>query len=393
MASQPIRRDSVLLLLAIILALGIAHLGTSTMPFQISALIGGRKLSGSEAGLFGFCEIGALAATMVLISPVIHRMRSAYAGTVGAFAAAVANVVLFAASPSYEIMLVLAVMAGCGFGLVFAASVTGGSTAHNPDRVYSIGNGGALVFVVCLMFVLPYAANRFGAMGPFLVSGIVLVLIAPTMMAFSARAELPPTPSARAARDPAVIALVVMWAGYSLGSGALWSFAGEIAKTIKISPETTGAILSATTATGVLGTVLAAAVAGRVPRIPAACVGLLGTGLSCLLMGFASGPASYAIGALTYWVFYMFQYPLFLGIAATLDPEGRVGVLGSGCERFAFAVGAPVAGLIGDYGSFRLLGVVGLMACIGPMPICLPIVARRLAQRQEVAHSAAELDV
>lgn len=384
-------RGNIILLLAVILALGIAHLGTSTMPFQIGALMDGRQLSGSEAGLFGFCQIGALAGTMILLSPVIHRVRSVTAGVGGAIIAAVSNLLLYAASPSYQVMLLLAMVAGSGYGLVFAASITGASTARNPDRVYSIGNGGAVVFVVCMMLILPYASGRFNAMGPFLAIGTVLLAAAPTMLAFKARAALPTGVPVSAVRDPAVLALLVMWAGYSLGSGALWSFAERIAKSIHLAPELSGMILSATTATGVLGTSCAALIAGRMPRMPATLIGVVGTGISCLVMGFAHGPVSYAIGALTYWIFYMFQYPLFLGIAATMDPKGRIGTLGSGAERFAFALGAPIGGLIADYGSFPVLGVVGFICCVGTLPFCMPVIARRLAVERAVVSPASAL--
>lgn len=374
------RRDSPILIAAVIVALGIAHLGTSTMPLQIGALMDSRDLSGSQAGLFGFCEVGALAAIMVLLAPVIHRVRSVTAGVAGALIAALANILLYAMEPPYLVLLILATLAGCGYGLVFAASVTGASTARNPDRVYSVGNGGAVIFVVLIMLVMPYGGQHFGAAGAFLAVGVILSLCAPTMIAFKARAALPAGAPARVVRDPAVASLLVLWGAYSLGSGALWSFAERIAKSIDLPPETSGAILSATTLTGVLGTACAAFVAGRVPRIPAMIVGLLGTAASFLLMGFAAGPISYAIGALAYWIFYMFQYPLFLGAAASLDPEGRVGTLGGGCERMAFAVGAPIAGLIADYGSYPALGIMAFFACVAPMPFCLPIVARRLKQ-------------
>lgn len=372
------RRDSPVLVAAVILALGIAHLGTSTMPFQIGALMDGRGLSGSEAGLFGFCEVGALAAVMILLAPVIHRVRSLTVGLVGTLIAALANILVYAVDPPYFLLLVLATLAGLGYGLVFAASITGASTARNPDRVYSIGNGGAVIFVVLIMLLMPYGGLHFGPAGAFLAVGVILALSAPTMIAFRARAFLPASAPARVVKDPAVVSLLILWGAYSLGSGALWSFAERIAKSIDIGPETSGAILSGATLVGVLGTACAAFVAGRVPRIPAMIIGLLGTAASFLFMGFAVGPISYAIGALAYWLFYMFQYPLFLGAAAALDSEGRVGTLGGGFERLAFAVGAPIAGLITDFGSFPVLGLAAFAACVIPMPLCLPIVARRL---------------
>jgi predicted MFS family arabinose efflux permease len=369
-----------LLLLAVILALGIAHLGTSTMPLQIGALMDGRGLKGREAGLFGFFEVGALAVTMMAISPVIHRFRTVMVAAAGTMIGAAAYLCLYLFSPSLIGLLILGALTGSGYGLVFSASITGVSAMDNPDRVYSIGNGGAVVFVVSIMMLIPVMSAHFGTTGAFLAVAIVLALCTPAMLAFRARAVPPVSAPIRLARDPAVLKLLILWGGYTLGTGALWSFAERIAKSIHLPAETTGMILSATTATGVLGTICAAWAAGRVPRLVTMLIGLGGTGISCLLMGFASGPISYTLGALTYWIFYMFQYPLFLGAAASIDPEGRVGTLGSGCERFCFAIGAPIGGLIADYGSYPTLGILGFIACVGTIPFCLPAVLARLSR-------------
>lgn len=376
------RRDNPVLITAVVLGLGIAHLGTSTMPFQVGALMDGRGLSGSEAGIFGFCEVGALASVMVLLAPVIHRVRSFAVGIAGTLLAALANVLLYVMEPPYLVLLALATLAGAGYGLVFAASITGASTARNPDRIYSVGNGGAVIFVVLIMLLMPYGDLHFGPAGAFLAVGAILAFSAPAMIAFKARAALPANVPVRVVKDPAVASLLILWGAYSLGSGAMWSFAERIAKSIDLAPATSAAILSATTLSGVLGTACAAFIAGRLPRVLAMIAGLLGTAMSLLILGFAAGPVSYTIGALAYWVFYMFQYPLFLGAAASLDAEGRVGTLGGGCERFAFAIGAPIAGLISDYGSFPALGLVAFAICVIPMPFCLPIVGRRLKAAQ-----------
>lgn len=173
---------------------------------------------------------------------------------------------------------------------------------------------------------------------------------------------------------------MVMWAGYSLGTGALWSFAERIAKGLEIAPQTTATILSLSALCGILGTGVAAWLGGRSPRIPSMIAGLFGTGASCLMLGFANGTILFALGVLTYWVFYMYQYSVFLGVAATLDPSGRTGTLGGGCERFAFAIGAPIGGFITDFGSYSTLGVLGFLSCVITIPLFMPAVARALSK-------------
>jgi predicted MFS family arabinose efflux permease len=85
----------------------------------------------------------------------------------------------------------------------------------------------------------------------------------------------------------------------------------------------------------------------------------------------ASGLFSFAAAATLYWVCTMFVYVYLLGTAALLDPTGRLGTLGTGCERLAFAVGAPVGGLFVDFGSYAWVGVMAAVACALIAPLFL----------------------
>lgn len=372
------RTDSWALIAAVVIGNGIAHIGTSTMPFQVGALMD-MGLNGREAGLFGFFQIGALALSMILLAPVIHRARSVTVAMTGAALAIAAHILMYLVPGSFALLLLFAALAGTGYGLIFAATITGGSTAANPDRVYAIGNGGAVAYVVALMFVMPMASIYLGTMGAFLAVAIAILITMPVMLAFKARASLPTIHAGGLLRQPAVLALMLMWAGYSLGTGALWSFAERIAKGLAIAPETTATILSLSALCGILGTGVAAWLGGRSPRILSMVVGLVGTGISCLLLGFATGTVMFALGVLTYWIFYMYQYSVFLGVAASIDPSGRAGTLGGGCERFAFAIGAPIGGIVADFGSYSMLGILGFLSCVLTIPLCMPLVARRLS--------------
>jgi hypothetical protein len=379
------KSDSLALILAVAVASGIAHMGTSTMPFQVGALMDGRGFSASMAGVFGLFEIGALAISMILLSPIIHRFSSVTISLAGAGLAALAHIAMFLIPATVPPLLACAALAGIGYGLVFAAAITGASTAANPDRVYALGNVGAILFIVLMMMVIPLASAKLGAMGAFPAIAALILVAAPAMLRFRARPALLTPPPARVLSQPATIALLVMWACYSLGTGALWSFAERIGSRLDIHPELIATILSASTLCGVLGSVVAAVLGSRLPRVPAMLIGLAGTALSCILMGYASGTVSFALGVLTYWIFYMYQYALFLGTAAMFDAEGRLGTLGGGCERLAFAVGAPIGGLIVDHGSFGALGILGFVSCIAAVPICMPIVARALRDMANAA--------
>lgn len=380
--------DSVMLIVAIGVAAGIAHLGTSTMPFQIGALMDGRGLSASLAGIFGFFEIGALAISMILVSPVIHRFPLVWIAPGGAVVAALAHAMMFVTPPDLVPLLASASFAGIGYGLVFAAAITGASTAFNPDRVYALGNVGALIFIVLMMMIIPVASAQLGAMGAFPAMAALIALVTPAMIRLRSRPPLKVATSTRVMSQPSSIALLLMWAAFSLGTGALWSFAERIGTGLAIKPEMIGTILSGSTACGMLGSILAAGSSARISRSRAMLIGLVGTALACVVMGFANGYIAFALGVIAYWIFYMYQYALFLGTAATLDPEGRLGTLGGGCERLAFAAGAPIGGVVVDNSSFGVLGLLGFVSCVALVPFCMPVISRALTMQKRREKSA-----
>src|ERR1700730_16334606 len=107
---------------AVSIGFGLAHIGTSAMPFQIGALVDGSHRSASEAGLFGFLEGAALAAGMIFIAMWIDRVPPRRIALIGVVFAGSANGGLFVCHSFYA-QNALAVLAGIGYGLVFAATI------------------------------------------------------------------------------------------------------------------------------------------------------------------------------------------------------------------------------------------------------------------------------
>src|ERR1700736_4642263 len=133
-----------MLVVAVCVGSGLAHIGTSTMPFQIGALVDGGGRSAAQTGLFGFLEVGALAASMILVSNWVDLVAPRTIAVVGCCLAAFANLGLHSTQALYG-QLLLASVAGTGYGFVFAATVSGAAGSREPDRIYAIGNGGALL--------------------------------------------------------------------------------------------------------------------------------------------------------------------------------------------------------------------------------------------------------
>jgi hypothetical protein len=362
-------------------AAGIAHLGTSTMPFQIGALMDGAKLSASLAGTYGFFLVASLALTMILAAPMVHRFRPQGVAIIGSLVGAAAHALIFMIVPGFTILCALAVVAGIGYGMVFAAMVAAAAGYANADRLYSLATGGSLVFIFVVMAAFPYATTRLGAFGPFIVIAAMLALPAPVFLLMNA------APSAAQQHDQAQgriggggYALLIAWSMFSLGTGALWSFAERIGADLKIDPAVISLILSGSLIFSIAGTGIAAWFGERINRIPSLLLGMTATGLSCLAIGLAPNVIVFGAGVLGYWIFYMFLYCVLLGTAAAMDPTGRVGTAGGGCERMGFAVGAPLGGLVVDHLGYGWLGILGGLCCVIAIPFTMSHI-RRATQR------------
>src|SRR5260370_2088761 len=114
------------------------------VPFQVGALMDGTGLSSSQAGFFGFCQVGALAAGMILISPWIDRIPPTIVATGSALLSASANAGLFLVHV-FPAQLLFGVLAGLGFGFVFATTIASAAACEDADRLYAIGNGATLL--------------------------------------------------------------------------------------------------------------------------------------------------------------------------------------------------------------------------------------------------------
>jgi len=372
------------LVLAVGIGNGLAHFGTSSMPFQVGAVMDGRHLSATQGGIFGFFEVGSLALIMLVLSPVIDQFRPMRIGLAGAGLSCAAHLLMFVFDPGFPVLCTLAAAAGAGYGLLYAAVITGASGSHNADRIYALGSSATLLVIVLLMMTLPFAGQAFGPFGIFLGMSIILLFSSPFLIGFKGIApHVNLQQRGSVLRQGGAKPLLILWSLFSFGTGALWSFAERIGRHIDLQPEAIGFILSASTFCGLAGTFAAAMTAGRVNRLWAIAIGLVGSGVGCAILGVSASIVAYSLGVLLYWIFYMYLYAYLLGTAAALDSSGRIGTAGGGCERLAFALGAPVGGLVVDYSSYALLGIIAAALCIAALPLCLPSLKAALARSDE----------
>jgi predicted MFS family arabinose efflux permease len=380
-------KRQLMLIVAVCAGAGLAHIGTSAMPFQIGALMDGTRRSAGQAGTFGFVEVGTLALGMILISARADRLPTRLLGLIGCLMATVANIGLFSVA-SFPLQLLFAACAGLGYGTIFSATVAAAAATAMPDRVYAIGNGGALLLIVAFMAAIPLGTARFGALGVFGSLALLVMGCSPFLLGLR-RAELPILTRLSAWRTPGAAGLLFAWMMASLGTTALYAFTERLGQGIHIPPDEIAWVLSAGVFVGVAGTGAAAVLTGRIGRKVALSVGMIGSGLSCLIIGFATDLFWFTTGIFVYWIFYMFLYSYLLGTAAILDPSGRVVTLGGGLERLGYALGAAAGGVLAEHVSYSSTGVLGSVACALGLLLGFPSLFRVLSANHGPAQARA----
>ena len=366
------------LVFAVAVGNAVAHLCTSAMPLQVGALIDGFHLSATAAGVFGFFQVGALAVGMILFAPLAHRYRPLVVCLVGLAVAAVCNMAIYFAPMQLLLLCGLGTVSGVGYCLMLSATVSAPAGSAQPDKVYAASSSGGLLLLVALLSLLPFANSYFGIRGIFPGIAMLLVLCIPLLWGFRFTRGSAETATPRKDTFSRGLPLLLIWALFSLGSGAMWTFAERIGHALHLSGITIGGVLSASVFMGLLGSGFAALVSDRLDRRWAIGLGLVGGGGCCLLLALSTGLWSYTIAACLYWIFSIYFYVMMLGTAAAIDPTGRLATLGTGCERLAFAFGAPIGGWFVDMGSFLWIGLFAALACSVLAPLCLPALGRTL---------------
>lgn len=376
--AEPVRTPFWGLALAVAVGSAIAHLCTSALPFQIGTLIDGFGFSATSAGLIGFFQVGALAVSMILFAPFAHRFGAAVVCLFGMGLSAVANVLIYLTPAVLELLCLLAMLAGIGYGLILTAAIAGAAGSPTPDRVYAAGNSGSLLLVVAILAILPGLGAVFGARGVFLAVPLLIVAGLPFLFGFPKRRAHGLVEATAGAGFRNQLPLLAIWSLFSLGTGGMWAFVERVGTSLGLSGPVIGYVLSTSAFTGLLGTGLAALVINRMNRLTALAIGLIGGGATCLMFSIVTDVWTYAAAAVLYWIFTMFAYVLLLGTAAAIDRTGKLGTFGTGCERLAFAIGAPIGGILLDFGSPRSIGIGAAVVCAVVAPLFLPGLKRSL---------------
>ncbi|MBK7902992.1 MAG: hypothetical protein IPJ97_08660 [Proteobacteria bacterium] len=346
------------MLLGVACGFAIGNFVINIAPQAISGLMASHGFSAARAGATNSIEIGAIAATCMLLSPVLHRFDHRRSIAFGSALLIVCNLVTAVASGPALIAGIRGV-AGVGTGVVLAAASSALVMATDPDRLYAQA---ALLISLVMTGVIYFIAGvkqSFGHAGLMLAfSGVVLVCTLPAIRLIP-RANPVKEQTLRAFREVllgagalSVIAMLV----FSVLEGSIWNFAERAAMNVGLDDRQVGLLLSVSMFSGLIGavvSVLAGHALGREWPI------IVGSALIGLCGLFIYNPPSTAllVGSLAIFnLGYFLVIPFIFGGSSELDASGRLSATVAGVQVLGGAIGPGFAGAVIERYSYAVLG-------------------------------------
>lgn len=248
------------------------------------------------------------------------------------------------------------VIAGLGCGAMGAASTAAVSATENPDRSTTVVAMINRIAVSALFLLAPIyfgdLQQVFLMLAALGVAGTLLVRGLPNLPAGLAKCAARST--AKGSRFHAVgLLLAIAFGAWSLTEDMVYSLTAAVFGVhAGLSVEASTALLAYKVLGGLLGTVLAPVALKKLGRAGSIATIVLISTISKFLMITTTNPTVYTVALVVWGVVYLAVVVLVLGLAATMDVSGRVGVLVSSFYITGIACGPLVGGMLQPHVAF-----------------------------------------
>jgi MFS family permease len=349
-------------MLGVLAAYGIGLSGANTMPFLLGALMDALALDPQSAGLLGTLELVAGALGSLVLAPraaTVPRRRLALVGG----ALAVSGYFLSGAVGGYASVAFVRVATGVCCGVVLAAGNAAAAGSRDPDRLFALVAFLAGVAATVLLVTLPYTVTPWGYAGGFALVGIVCLMALPLFWFLPAAPGVPEQSGFATRRVTGAVAATLAGAFMleMCGQG-VWAFTERIGAGVGLDLKEIGPIAAFGNFSGLIGSVAAAWLGTRKGRTAPLAAGVAATACAQWFLVNADSGTTYAVAQVGWGLAFYFTAPYILGLAASLDRQGRWTVTVGALMMLGAAIGPLMAGSaieIWGYTGFAWL----LMAC------------------------------
>lgn len=358
----------------------------SAIPWIVGGLVESAHLDIQQASLMVTTEVLTMGCVMLGASAFVHRLPKKAVLILATILAIAAQITSIYVTHLGTLAMVRAV-SGLGFGLVYSLASAIGAGAEAPQRTYGAAGTIALLLGVLINPMLGYGMQTYGAAGVF--GGIVilaLVLAIPLFLISFKPFQTSPRIMDAIGANPAksvdrldlisAAGVVLTMALMSAAVSGLYVFLERIARSVGLEGAALGAGMSVVSLIGASGGVIAIFVSKRLGNVLPLMIGLPLVGV--IILGLTSAktqPQFWAVfSALT--LMFWFLYPFIFGLAARVDPKGRVAsATGSGKILLASA-GTALAGFLGANYGIQSYGYASIVICLAAVAMAVWVVAR-----------------
>ena len=353
------------------------------------------KFGHGEAAVGGLSSLenAAFFITMMLAAGPVARLSRARMAILGGIVVVLANIASAYVS-SWELMMVLRVVAGTGAGLVSACGTAALASSVDPDRAFAIVTVTSGLLYPLEPLAIPYAIEPYGLTGGYLLlAGMTFVFIPLFIWLLPARevegedAPLLTLLLAAPNRALAIVAMVALFS-FEIGQAAVYQFVAQLGEVAGLTKHAVGEAMSATGLLGLSGGAVAAVLGTRFGRKWPIIIGLFLNAAAAAGLALQSDAVSYWLLNLLWGMAYTFSVPYLMGALSALDDRGRWVVAADGAWNGGTAVGPVLAGVMVEAAGYPPLAALAMTAGL----VCMVLMTRvvtRLGDDGEGARAAA----
>lgn len=356
------------------------------LPFLIGVMQDSFGFNGRQIGMVGGLEIFAMALMLLLTAPIVNRFQRHYVACFGGLSI-VALQLLSLLVQDFALFCLLRVLVGASCGMVVAMTNSCIALMPQPERHCGYAVGLATFSHFCLYVALGGLIDAKGAAGAYGVLAATAFPLALLLLTLPAATPPHPMSGQRALRASFLLLLFIPL--YYMGQVAVLGYAERIGMGVGLSDFSVGVALGLGELFGVSAPLLAAAIGvrfGHVGLIAFSCAAMMGVGF--ILLNTMS-PLIFFAAYCGFLFLDLFKDPYLLGIAARLDPPGRVLAAASGAGLMGSSLGIVLAGnLVQVRMDFAALSWLLLVPCMLAIYILLPIASALRHEKQSAPSGA-----
>lgn len=342
--------------------------GQGASPWIVSSLAGSAGLDVEQASLMVTAEMLAMGLMMMALAPIVHRLPGK-AVALCAVAIILAAQILSLFASGVVLLGGARALSGFAFGALFAVASAKGAAADNPEKTYALAGVMSLLIGTAINPILGFASADYGHIGVF--SGLafycLMVAFPLLFMRFGQIGRAIPVIDGSAAPISPMAASGVMaiMALLAIATNGVFVFVATIAGTVGLKGAALGSAMSVVSLVSSSGALLASRMGTRYGTLPPLGGGLLVMGCSLFWLTTVTTQTTFWISFTLVVITYWFLWPYILGLAVSVDPQGRVVAATGSAKIFAGAVGSGAAGYTAAHYGLASYGAIAFGSCFG----------------------------